>query len=182
MTDPKLLEQLEQAIAHLHQELNGLRTGRAVPTLVENIPVLSYGTMTPLQQLASISAPEPQQLLIQPWDPSLVKDIEKAIAQSPLGINPVVDGKMIRLPFPPMTDERRQQLIKVVKEKTEEARVRIRGVREETVKKLRQQEKEGVLSEDQLTVQTKELQAQIDQAVVKVENQAQAKETELQII
>src|SRR5689334_7046975 len=131
MTDVQLQEHLAKALQHLHQELSGLRTGRAVPTLVENIQVESYGTMTALQQLASISAPEPQQLLVQPWDPSLLKDIEKAIAQSPLGINPVNDGKVIRLPFPPMTDERRQQLLKVVKEKAEEARVRVRGIREE---------------------------------------------------
>ena len=98
-------EQARKAIEHLQHELQAIRTGRANPSLVEDLLVEAYGTMTPLQQLAAIAAPEPRLIVIQPWDPSITKDIEKALTKSQLGITPVVDGKTIRLPFPSMTEE-----------------------------------------------------------------------------
>lgn len=168
-----------QALKHLDEELETIRTGRANPGLVENLPVEAYGTRTPLQQLASITIPEPQVLVIQPWDTSIVKDIEKAILQSTLGIHPVVDSRVIRLPFPPMTEERRKELLKIVHEKAEESRIRIRGHREDAIKALRTKKKDGTLSEDALAAAEKEIQDQVHQANDDIDRRLQVKTDEL---
>lgn len=174
--------QAAPAIDHLHHELQSIRTGRANPALVEELSVEAYGVMTPLVQLAAISAPEPRMILIQPWDPSTIKDIEKAIMQSPLGISPVVDGKTIRLPFPPMTEERRQSLVKVVNEKGEETRIRLRSIREEIIRGLRKQEKDGELSEDALALALKQLQDELKQELDGIEELLKVKHDELTTI
>lgn len=157
-------DHVSQALEYLDRELNTIRTGRANPALIEDLPVPSYGSTSPLQQLAAIQAPEPRLLVVQPWDPGLVKDIEKAINQSNLGINPVVDGKLIRLPFPPMTAERRQQLVKVVQEKGEEAKVSIRNSREQVMKKIKAAERDHTLSEDAAEVTSKQIQSAVDES------------------
>ncbi len=182
MSHAPFAEQLAQSQTWLERELNGLRTGRATPTLVENISVACYGSSTPLQQLASIQAPEPQMLVIQPWDPGLIKDIEKAISQSSLGINPIVDGKSIRLPFPPMTQELRDALSKVVKEKSEQAKVNVRTAREEALKVIKHQERDGELSEDAAEAERKSIQQTIDEAIATIEQTAEKKTTELQTL
>ena len=171
-----------KTIDHLNHELQSIRTSRANPTLVEEILVEAYGTPTPLVQLAAISAPEPRMILIQPWDPSVIKDIERAITQSPLGITPVTDGKTIRLPFPAMTEERRMALQKVVHEKGEEARISIRSIREDIVKQLRKTEKDGAMSEDQLELELKKLQESVQESLTDIENYIKAKIEELTII
>lgn len=176
------VEQAAKTIDHLAEELQNIRTGRANPALVESLVVEAYGTPTPLLQLAAISAPEPRMILIQAWDPSINKDIERAISQSPLGINPVVDGKSIRLPFPAMTEERRQSLKKVVSEKGEEARISLRNIREDIIKHLRLEEKEGRLSEDQLALELKHLQEQVTTSLNDIETNVVAKEKELAVI
>lgn len=178
----EFVEHVTKAIDHLQHELQGIRTGRANPSIVENLTVLAYGAPTPLQQLAAITAPEPRLVVIQPWDVSLVKDIEKALGQSPLGINPVVDGKIIRLPFPAMTEERRHELLKVVNEKGEESRVRVRGIREEVIKQLRKDEKEGKLSEDALEAELKKLQTEVTAALAQIEKIIAMKAEELSVI
>ncbi len=175
-------EGIAAAIQNLQREIATLRTGRANPAMIEEISVECYGTRTPLQQLASISVPEPRLLVVQPWDPSVVKDIEKALASSSLGISPVVDGKIIRLPFPAMTEERRAALIKVVQEKAEQTRVRIRGAREEELKKLRQQERDSELSEDGLAVASQDVQEAIDQATVQVSQLVDDKTKEIMTV
>lgn len=174
--------QVAPTIDHLRHELQNIRTGRANPGLVEELVVDAYGTPTPLVQLAAISVPEPRVILIQPWDPSIIKDIEKTIIQSTLGINPVVDGKNIRLPFPQMTEERRQSLVKVVNEKSEETRVHVRTIREEIIRGLKLKEKKGELSEDMLEVMLKDLQKDVVSALDEIQLLVEEKNTELTTI
>lgn len=171
-----------KALDHLQHELQNIRTDRANPALVEELTVTAYGTPTPLMQLAAINAPEPRLIVITPWDPGTMKDIERAISQSPLGITPVVDGKSIRLPFPPMTEERRHEMQKVVNEKSEETRVRIRSSREDQIKHLRLQEKNSQLSEDALDTATKKLQQAVDASLAEVAVLVEAKNKELSLI
>lgn len=172
----------QSALEHLERELAAIRTGRANPALVEEISIEAYGVATPLVQLAAISAPEPRMIVVQPWDPSVIKDIEKGLTQSSLGITPVVDGKTIRLPFPAMTEERRTQMIKLVNEKAEETRVRIRGIREHLMKDLKQAQKDGSLSEDVVTQKTKQLQQDVDAALEQVASAVERKQEELTTI
>ncbi|MFH1766480.1 MAG: ribosome recycling factor [Patescibacteria group bacterium] len=128
--------QFDKAIEHLAQELSSIRTGRATPALVENLEIEAYGTMQSLKSLASISTPDAKTLQIEPWDSSVVKNIESAIQKSDIGINPNTDGRTIRLIMPMMTDEVRQKMVKVVKDKLEEARIAVRQVREDIKKKI----------------------------------------------
>lgn len=174
--------QAEKALEHLRHELQTIRTGRANPSVVEHVPVEAYGTKTPLVQLATINAPEPRLVTVQPWDPSLIKEIEKALSQSSLGISPVVDGKTIRLPFPAMTEERRLALTKTVNEMGEEARIRLRAIREEHVKELRMAEKSGDKSEDIVALELKKLQDQVDAALKEVAHIVEKKTEELTVI
>ena len=140
---------MQGAIRALEEDLAGIRTGRATPALVERLEVDYYGTPTPLMQLASISVPEPRQLLIKPFDPSTLRAIERAIMTSDLGLNPNNDGKNIRLILPPLTEERRRELVKVVHHRVEEARVAIRNVRRDVKKDLKEFEEEKLVSEDE---------------------------------
>ena len=126
----------DKALEHLSQELSAIRTGRATPTLVENIDVEAYGAKQPIKALASISIPDAKTVQIEPWDGSVVKSIETALQKADLGINPNVDGKIIRLIMPMMTDENRQRMVKVVKDKLEETRIAVRQVREDIKKKI----------------------------------------------
>ncbi len=140
---------MQGALRALEEDLAGIRTGRATPALVERLEVEYYGTPTPLMQLASISVPEPRQLLIKPFDPSTLRAIERAIMTSDLGINPNNDGKNIRLILPPLTEERRRELVKVVHHRVEEARVAIRNVRRDVKRDLKEFEDEKLISEDE---------------------------------
>ena len=140
---------MQGALRALEEDLAGIRTGRATPALVERLEVDYYGTPTPLMQLASISVPEPRQLLIKPFDPSTLRAIERAIQTSDLGINPNNDGKNIRLILPPLTEERRRELVKVVHHRVEEARVAIRNVRRDVKRDLKEFEDEKLISEDE---------------------------------
>lgn len=169
----------EKVLAHLHQELQSIRTGRANPAMVESLRIDAYGAPTPLIQAASISAPEATQLVIQPWDPNLVKPIEKAIQASPLGIMPTVEGTLIRLHFPPLTEERRREMLKTVGEKLEMAKVGVRGVREDVQKHIKQSERDGELSEDVAEQELKALQAFVDDCNSRIQKLGEQKETEL---
>ncbi len=140
---------MQGAVRALEADLAGIRTGRASPALVERLEVEYYGTPTPLMQLASISVPEPRQLLIKPFDPSTLRAIERAIQTSDLGLNPNNDGKNIRLILPQLTEERRRELVKVVHHRVEEARVAIRNVRRDVKKDLKEFEDEKLISEDE---------------------------------
>jgi ribosome recycling factor len=139
---------MRKSIEVLETDLRTIRTGRASPTLVERVMVDYYGTSTPLKQLAVISAPEPQLLTIRPYDPGSLGDIERAILKSELGLTPSNDGRIIRLPIPRLTEERRQELAKLVRQRVEEGKVSLRNIRRETLDDLREFEKEKLIPED----------------------------------
>ena len=173
---------MKGAIHALEESLATIRTGRASPALVERLPVEYYGTPTPLQQLASISAPEPRLLTIKPFDPGSLRDIERAIQASELGLTPHNDGKMIRLNIPPLTEERRRELIKVVHHRLEEARVAVRNIRRSTHDDMREFEKEKLISEDDLKRGETELQNLTDKYVENVAGLGTRKEAEIKEI
>ncbi|HHY14198.1 MAG TPA: ribosome recycling factor [Thermoanaerobacterales bacterium] len=170
---------MKKAISVLSSELATLRAGRATPSLVDKINVDYYGVSTPLNQLANISAPEPRLLVIQPWDPKSIEDIEKAILKSDLGITPNNDGEVIRLVIPQLTEERRQELVKVVGKKTEECKVAIRNIRRETNDILKDMEKNREISEDEYHRACDEVQKITDKNVEEVDEVFKAKENEI---
>lgn len=167
-------ERMEAAVAHLAAELSGLRSGRASPALVDRLSVEAYGTATPLSQLAQIGCPEPRQILIKPYDPSIIKDIERAIQTSNLGLNPSSDGKVIRLNLPPLSEERRKQLAKVVKEHGEKTHIAIRNVRRDANKAVEGELGDRSLTEDgaadlkeEIQELTKRFEAKVEEVVRK---------------
>ncbi|GAB4532332.1 MAG: ribosome recycling factor [Anaerolineae bacterium] len=172
-------DRMKKSVEALQLDLMGIRTGRASPALVERLKVDYYGTPTNLIELASISAPEPQLLTIRPWDASAIKDIERAILQSDLGLTPSNDGKLIRLSIPPLTEERRRDLTRVVAKRVEEARVAIRNCRRDGLNDLRELEKEKLISEDDFYVGKDELQELTDKYIGIVDEIGKAKEQEI---
>jgi ribosome recycling factor len=172
-------ERMEKAIANLVQELNSIRTGRANPSLVELLPIEYYGTQTPLQELAGISVPESRSLLIRPYDPSSLKNIEKAILKSDLGLTPNNDGENIRLVLPTPTEERRRDLVKVVGVKAEETRISIRNIRRDAIRDLREFEDEKMITEDDLHRGEEEVQKITDDFINKVDELCERKEGEI---
>jgi ribosome recycling factor len=172
-------ERMQGALDSLEEDLSGIRTGRASPALIERLPVEYYGATTPLIQLASISVPEPRQLLVRPFDPTTLKNIERAIMVSDLGLTPNSDGKVIRLSLPQLTEERRRELVRVVNNRMEDARVSIRNIRRDLIRDLRELEKEGLISEDEQERGEKELQELTDKINKKVEEVGERKETEI---
>ena len=172
-------ERMDKAVQMLHGQLQGLRTGRATAGLVDSVRVDYYGSPTPLKQIANISVPEPQQIVIRPFDASVLSNIVKAIQASDVGLAPQSDGRLIRLNVPPLSTERRKQLVSRVKELAEDARVAIRNIRRDANKHTDQAEKEKILSED-LRDQTKEqIQELTKQHEGKVNQMAAAKEKEV---
>lgn len=174
--------ELDKALEHLKSELAGLRTGRASAGLVDHLEIDYYGTRTPLIQIAQITVPEPRVITIQPYDKAALKEIEKAVQTSNLGINPVNDGNYIRLVIPAMTEERRKELVKVVSQTAERARVAIRNVREEIWKEIQRQEKEGEISEDDKISGKEDLQKVVDKYNEEIKKLAEAKEKEVMTI
>ncbi|MGA9191565.1 MAG: ribosome recycling factor [Anaerolineales bacterium] len=167
------------AVKTLEEDLAAIRTGRASPALVERLEVEYYGTRTPLQQIANISAPEPRLVTIKPFDPSTMKDIERAIQVSDLGLTPSNDGKIIRLSIPPLTEERRHELVKLVRSRTEEARVAVRNVRRDVQNELRDLEKEKEISEDELYRSEERLQKLTDEHIEAINAVSEKKEAEV---
>jgi ribosome recycling factor len=163
----------------LKKEFASIRTGRASLALLDGIVVNYYGVSTPLQQLTSLSIPESRLIAIQPWDPKSIPDIEKAIMKSDLGITPVNDGRMIRIQIPPLTEERRKQLVKIVKKKAEETKVAIRNIRRDTNEEIKKIEKEKHLSEDDIKRFQEEIQKVTDSFIVKVDEVLNFKEKEI---
>ncbi len=172
-------ERMQSALDTLEDDLSGIRTGRASPALIERLSVDYYGSNTSLIQLASISVPEPRMLMIRPFDPASLKDIEKAIMVSDLGLTPNNDGKVIRLVLPQLTEERRKELVRVLHNRMEETRVKIRNIRRDQIRDLRDFEKEGLISEDDQERGEKELQELTDKLSEKVETIGEAKEKEI---
>ena len=161
------------------KELAAVRTGRANPALLNKIIVDYYGTPTPLNQLASITAPDARLLVVQPWDKNSIKDVEKAILKSELGLTPNVDGNTIRLPIPQLTEERRKELVKMIRKDIEEKRVAIRNIRRDSNDKLRAAEKNGELPEDDARRAQDEVQKLTDKYIAEVDRLLAAKEEEI---
>jgi len=172
-------EHMKKSVEVLDQDLKTIRTGRASPALVERLQVSYYGTPTPLQQLATISAPEPQMLAIRPYDPGSLKEIERAILASDLGLTPNNDGKIIRLPIPRLTEERRHELVKVVHKRVEETRVAARNVRREAQDQMREAQKEKHISEDDLKRGRDDLQKLTDRMMEQIDAVGERKEQEI---
>ncbi len=172
-------ERMEKAINKLKSDLTGIRTGRANPGLVDSLRVEAYGSPVPIKQIASVSAPEPQQLLIRPFDPSTIKDIERGIINSDLGLAPNSDGKVIRLNIPPLSGDVRKKMVARTKELAEEAKVAVRNVRRDANKHADQAEKDGELSEDNCKSLKDEVQDLTKKYEGKANDLATAKETEV---
>jgi ribosome recycling factor len=170
---------MARAVEAMERDFQAVRTGRASTALVERILVDYYGTQTPLNQLAGISVPEPHQIVIQPWDRSVLNAIEKAITKSDIGLVPNVDGTVVRLNIPPLTEERRKELVKVVHKRMEEARVEIRNLRREANDDLKKEEREGLVGSDDAHRQLDQLQRLTDRFVADVDRLGTAKEQEV---
>lgn len=175
-------QKMDKAITVLKDELAGIRTGRATPALLSRIVVDYYGTSVPIQQLASFSVPEPRTLMIQPYDRNAISSMEKAIMSSDVGITPSNDGNVIRLSFPPLTEERRKELVKLVHHRGEEGRVAVRNIRRHSKEELERLEREGAISEDDLVRSEKELQRLTDKHVTEIDEVVAHKDQELKEI
>lgn len=172
-------EKMEKTVASLRSELMMIRTGRASPALLERIRVDAYGSVMPLNQMATIAVPEPRLLTIRPWDSSVIGAIEKAILKSDLGLTPSTDGKIIRLPIPALTDERRRDLAKVVSRRVEEARVSIRNLRRDGLKDLGDLQKGKDISEDDFFKSKDDLQKLTDEYIAKIDEIGEQKQAEI---
>jgi ribosome recycling factor len=167
---------MDRSVASMHGELNSIRTGRASAALLDRVQVDYYGQKTPLKQLATINVPEPRMLTVQPFDPNTIKDIERAIQESDLGLNPSNDGKLIRLPIPQLTEERRQELVKVARQIAEEGRVAVRNVRRDVIHHLKEEESVGADDEHRAEERVQKL---TDEHVKKIDDLLKRKEAEI---
>ena len=172
-------EKMKKSINVYKEELQGIRAGRANPSLLDNISVDYYGTNTPLKQVASVSAPEPRLLVIQPWDANLIPAIEKEILKSDLGLNPSNDGKLIRLPIPMLTEERRKELVKVVGKSQENAKVAVRNTRRDANDAIKKMEKNKELSEDERRQAEEKIQEITNKYIEEIDLITKEKEEEL---
>ena len=179
MAKKSLEERIESTKSFLKEELNTVRAGRANPALLDRIQVNYYGMPTPLKSLANISVPDPRTLLISPFDPKSVGDIERAILEANIGINPTTDGKVIRLAIPQLTEERRKELTKVVKNYGEDAKVAVRNLRREENDELKKMQKDGDLTEDDLKQELEEAQKKIEKAIKDIDAIIADKDKEL---
>ena len=173
---------MKKTLDALSTQYSSIRAGRANPSVLDQIKVEYYGTMTPINQIASISSPDPRTLVIQPWDASSLKPVEKALITSDLGINPANDGRFIRLVFPQPTEERRKELIKQVGKIAEESKVAIRNIRRDAVEKFKAQKKKSEITEDDLTESEKDLQKLTDNYIKEIDKAARKKEEEIKEI
>jgi ribosome recycling factor len=178
----ELMEKMEKTMDCMKNDFAGYRTGKASPALVEGIIIEYYGTPTRLKEIAGITSPEPRLLVVQPYDPSSVATIEKAIRGSEVGINPVSDGKILRLPIPELSEERRAALTKQVSTRTEEARVSVRNIRREGNEIAKKAQKNSDITEDDLKIMLKEIQELTDGTVEEIDKILKVKETELMSI
>ena len=170
---------MDRAIDALRRDLNTLRTGRATPSLIENLPVDYYGVPTPLKQIASIAAPDARAIMVQPWDKQSLREIEKSLMKSDMGFNPSNDGNMITVPVPPLNQERRLDMVRLLKRKLEEGKVSVRNVRREGLEHLRKLEKDKSISQDQNRRAQEQLQKATDGHTKIVDEVGAAKETEI---
>ena len=172
-------DRMQKALENLELEFKRLRTGRASIALVDGIRVEYYGTSTPLNQLATLTIPEPRTIMIQPWDTTIVSEVEKAILKSELGLTPMNDGKIIRINIPPLTEERRRDLVKVIKKKAEEAKVAVRNIRRDANEMVKDLKKEKEISEDDQFRAQDEIQKITDEFISNIDSVYNTKETEV---
>jgi ribosome recycling factor len=172
-------ERMDKAVSHLKHNLSGIRTGRATPGLVDSVKVTVYGSQSPIKQLASVGAPEPNQLIIRPFDPSTIKEIEKAIVASELGLNPQNDGKIIRINIPALSTDVRKKLVTRIKELAEEARISIRSIRRDANKAVETAEKDKTISEDERDDTKNEIQELTKKYEDEVSELAKAREADV---
>jgi len=172
-------EQMEKVIEATKRDFATVRTGRANPAILERVQVECYGSLTPLKQIAGISAPEPRLLVVQPWDKSIIHEVEKAIQKADLGLNPTNDGTVIRLVIPQLTEERRKELVRLVKKDAEEKRVLVRNIRRDAKDKIKKLEKDGLISEDDSHKAQDEIQKLTDKYVEEIDKLLAAKEAEI---
>lgn len=175
----KTKEKMNKCLDALERDYKAVRAGRATPAVLDRVTVDYYGSATPINQVAAISVPEPRMLMIQPWDASILKEIEKAINTSEIGINPNNDGKVIRLVFPPLTEERRKDLVKDISKRGEEAKVAIRNIRRDAMDDIKKLKKNNEITEDDLKDGEKKLQDITDDFVKQVEEMEKKKEKEI---
>ncbi len=175
----KTEEKMDKSLNALDREFKSIRAGRANPAVLDKVTVDYYGTPTPIQQMAAVSVPEGRTLVIQPWDASTLKDIEKAINTSDIGINPQNDGKIIRLTFPPLTEERRKELVKDVRKMGEEAKVAIRSIRRDSIEKAKAMKKNNEITEDDLSGAEKKIQTLTDKYCKEADDLTSVKEKEI---
>lgn len=172
-------EKMKKAITVLKNNLVSIRAGRANPAILDKITIDYYGTPTPINQVGNISVPEARIIIIQPWEAKLLKEIEKAIQKSDIGLNPNSDGKVIRLVFPPLNEERRKELCKTIKKEGEESKVAIRSIRRDAIEKFKAEKKKGDLTEDDLKESEKDIQNLTDKYISEIDKLAEAKEKEI---
>ena len=172
-------KRMEGALASLHHEFGGLRTGRASPNLLDTVQVDAYGTMMPMNQVGTVNAPEPRMLTVQVWDKTMVKAVEKAIANANLGLNPVADGQLVRVPIPALSEDRRKEMTKTAGKYAEAAKVSVRNVRRDGMDELKAQEKAKKISEDQMHGDSEKLQKLTDEYVKKIDEALVIKEKDI---
>jgi ribosome recycling factor len=175
----KARQRMDGAIEALRREFAGVRTGKASPALLDTVKVEAYGSVMPINQVGTVSAPEPRMLIVQPWDKSLIKAIEKGLRESDLGLNPSNDGAVIRIPIPALTEERRKEYVKMLHKLTEEARVAVRNVRRDANDEVKHRQKDEGLSEDDIRREQAEVQKLTDQYIAKIEELMKHKEAEI---
>jgi ribosome recycling factor len=172
-------ERMDKSVEATHEHFNSVRTGRATPALLDRITIDYYGTLTPLKNLATINSPEPRMLTIQPFDPSAIKQIEKTIMESDLGLTPSSDGKLVRLPIPQLTEERRKELVKLVKQMGEEGRVAVRNVRRDAIKHLEELVKNREVGDDEERSAEARVQKLTDEHTARIDELLKRKEAEI---
>lgn len=175
----KARQRMDGAIEALRREFASVRTGKANPGLLDTVKVDAYGSLLPLNQVGTVTAPEARMLTVQPWDKSLLKAIEKALRESDLGLNPSNDGSILRIPIPPLTEERRREFVKMLHKLTEEARVAVRNVRRDTNDEIKHRQKDEGLSEDDIRREQGEVQKLTDQFIARIEELMKHKEAEI---
>ena len=175
----KARQRMDGAIEALRREFAGVRTGKASPGLLDTVKVEAYGSPMPLNQVGTVSAPEPRMLIVQPWDKTLIKAIEKALRESDLGLNPSNDGSVIRIPIPALTEERRKEYVRLLHKLTEEARVAVRNVRRDANDEIKHRQKDEGLSEDDIRREQAEVQKLTDSYIAKIDELMKHKEAEV---
>lgn len=172
-------QKMDKALDALRREFSGVRTGKASPQLLDSVRVEAYGSQLPLVQVATVSAPEPRLLVVQPFDRSMISPIEKGIQQSDLGLNPSNDGKVVRVPIPPLTEERRREYVKLLHKMAEEAKIAVRQARHDALNDIKAQQKDKALSEDEARRAEKDVQKVTDEYTAKVDEALKHKEDEV---